>query len=60
MDWKQKTAATLKSWSKSRYFAIGKWVFLLGLLILAARLVNVSDIKAGFERISFKNFLLYI
>jgi uncharacterized membrane protein YbhN (UPF0104 family) len=60
MDWKQKTAATLKSWSKSRYFAIGKWVFLMGLLILAVRLVNVSDIKAGFERISFKNFLLYI
>jgi uncharacterized membrane protein YbhN (UPF0104 family) len=60
MDWIRKTVATLKLWSKSRYFAIGKWVLLLGLLILTVQLVNFNDIKAGFERISFKNFLLYL
>jgi uncharacterized membrane protein YbhN (UPF0104 family) len=44
-------------WLDSRYFAIGKWVVLSGMLYLAIRFVNLNDVVASFAQVPLSTFV---
>ena len=41
-----------RPWLNSRYFVIGKWLALMGMLYLAVRFANLNDVISSFSQIS--------